>query len=316
MPNLTQPPTREDDGLLERPAAGESDSNAAVPATDVHRKKLIQAIDGLPPLPAILNQLLRVLNDQSCSAGQIASLIEKDSVLSGSVLRCVNSAYYGLRHRVSSIRHAVSLLGFSTVRNLALAFSMRRMLVNPRGLSQDRYRAYSQHALGAAIMTQFLALYTRHNEVEGAFAAGLFHDVGQLLMLSYQPKQSIPFYEERIGAPNLADAEDERFGISHPELSALVLEKWKLPAELCDAVRFHEAPEAQLSDSVEQPTLAQLVNAADIYVQSYGLSTFEIPEDEIADPAPSFARIGLADKLPELMERFKSEFQSIRDAFE
>ena len=57
-----------------------------------YRKRLLAAVDHLPPLPAVLSRLLRMLNDEHCSSTQIAALIEKDSVLSGSVLQCVNSA--------------------------------------------------------------------------------------------------------------------------------------------------------------------------------------------------------------------------------
>ena len=67
------------------------------PQPSDYRKKLLSSVETLPPLPTVLNQLLKVMNDANSSAGQISALIEKDGVLSGNVLRCVNSAYYGLR---------------------------------------------------------------------------------------------------------------------------------------------------------------------------------------------------------------------------
>ena len=73
-----------------------------------YRERFLAAVDHLPPLPAVLSRVLRMLNDEYCSSTQIASLIEKDSVLSGSVLRCVNSSYYGLMQRVSSIRQSLN----------------------------------------------------------------------------------------------------------------------------------------------------------------------------------------------------------------
>lgn len=93
-----------------------------------YRAELIATIDDLPPPPIVLNRVLALLNDSKTSSGQIAIMIEKDAVLSCSVLRCVNSAYSGLPATVTSARHAVAMMAFATVRNLALAFSMRRML--------------------------------------------------------------------------------------------------------------------------------------------------------------------------------------------
>ena len=160
-----------------------------------YRTMLLGSLDKLPPLATILNQLLQLINDTNSSASQISAIIEKDSVLSGNVLRCVNSAYYGLQSRVSGIRHAVTLLGFETLRNLALAFSMRRMLQKPSAKSKKLFAEYSQHALGCAITTQFLAHYTHSEEVDAAFAAGLFHDVGRLLIMSWFSRNG------RVSAP-------------------------------------------------------------------------------------------------------------------
>ena len=68
-----------------------------------YRAELLVAIDDLPPLPLVLNRVVQLLQDSNASSSQIAALIEKDTVLAGSVLRCVNSAYYGLQSTVTSM---------------------------------------------------------------------------------------------------------------------------------------------------------------------------------------------------------------------
>lgn len=281
-----------------------------------YREKLLASVDKLPPLPSVLNQLLRVLNNDNCSSGEIAAMIEKDSVLSGSVLRNVNSAYYGLPNRVSSIRHAVTLLGFGAVRNLALAFSMRQMLGGSRS-SAKLAALYSQHSLGCAIMTQFLAHYARSEDVEPAFAAGLFHDVGRLLVINVLPRV-LPDVVERWeqGAECLEASEQDLLGVSHSELSAAVLEKWRLPQDVQDAVRFHHDPDSFPASPEAELSLAHLVNAADLYVNFYGLETITSAKRSPAAPDEAFERIGLVRVLPELLERFKIEFQSIRGIFD
>jgi len=283
-----------------------------------YRSRLMASLETLPPLPVVLNQLLQKLNDDRHSTATIASLIEKDTVLSGSVLRCINSAYYGLQKRVTSIRHAVTLLGFSTVRNLALAFSMRRLLSRPRTPSAKLYSRYSGHALGCAVMTQFLAVFTRTEDVESAFAGGLFHDVGKLVIFTTLPEvtpQIVRRWEE--SSESFETCEREILGIGHPELSAALLHRWKLPEPIRLAARHHHDPEALAGGDCEEAlVLARLIHAADLYVNANGLQTYESSLRAPEDPEPAFQKIGLGDKLPELEERFHDEFVSIRQSFE
>ena len=287
-------------------------------AEDVdYRSKLLAAVNDLPPLATVLNRLLQMLNDAGCSSGQIAAVIEKDSVLSGSVMRCVNSAYYGLPHRISSIRQAVTLLGLSVVRNLALAFSMKRMMAKPRTPSTKLYSAYSQHALGCAVMTQFLAHYTHSEDAEAAFAAGLFHDIGKLLIISTLPAR-IPDVVARWESNDepFDQAEQAVLGVTHSELSAAVLEKWQLPNSIQEAARFHHQPSSCPAAPGQLTTLAYLVYAADVYVRAYGLEIFRSPVRPPESPDNAFEKIGLAKNLPEFFDRFRAEFNSIRNAFQ
>ena len=282
-----------------------------------YRKRLLAAVDHLPPLPAVLSRLLRMLNDEHCSSTQIAALIEKDSVLSGSVLQCVNSAYYGLMQRVSSIRQAVTLLGFGTVRNLALGFSMKRMLSSSKATSSKLHAAYSQHALGCAVMTQFLALYSRTEDADAAFAAGLFHDIGELLIIKTLPEMApklVTHWEQ--GEGTLEDSEQELLGVTHPELSGIVLKRWELPEALQMAARYHARPDLD-PDSGEDPhTLPYLVHAADLFVRYHGLDVLTSEERPPESPEPALRAVGLDQSLEEIQQRFTEEFESIRAAFQ
>ena len=281
------------------------------------RERLLAAVDHLPPLPAVLSRVLRMLNDEYCSSTQIASLIEKDSVLSGSVLRCVNSAYYGLMQRVSSIRQAVTLLGFGTVRNLALGFSMRRMLSSSKAGNSKLYAAYSQHALGCAVMTQFLALYSHTEDADAAFAAGLFHDIGELLIINTLPQMApklIAHWEQGDGT--LEDSERELLGVTHPELSGVVLERWELPESLQMAARYHARPDLDPARGEDFHTLPYLVHAADLFVRYHGLDVLTSAEKPPESPEPALRQVGLDQSLEEIEERFTKEFESIRAAFQ
>lgn len=291
------------------------------PATNF-RVRLLSAVNSMPPMPNALSRLLGMLNDENCSAGQIAQVIESDSVLSGSVLRCVNSAYYGLPGRVSAVRQAVTLLGFSTVRNLALAFSMRRMISRNQP-SPERYAAYSRHALGVAIMTQFLAHFTRARDPEAAFAAGLFHDIGRLLILS-NAEEAVPeilrVWEEGDG--DLERAERQVLEVTHAELSASILEGWRLPESVQVAVRYHHHPDdapsvEDPSDSANDgPSLAALTHAADLAVNFEGIQTLTAPSHPPESPASALAAVGCGSDTDQILEQFRTEFGSLQGVFQ
>jgi putative nucleotidyltransferase with HDIG domain len=270
----------------------------------------------MPPLPEALNRLMGMLNSDQISAAQVAAVIEGDSVLSGSVMRCVNSPYYGMPRRVSSIRHAVTLLGFQTVRNLALAFSMRRMMTG-NAASRKLYSSYSRHALATAILTQAAAARTAVCEVETAFAAGLFHDVGKLLIYTAAP-EAMPSILEiwESGDGPYEEAEQEVLEVTHSELSAIVLEGWKLPDAICDAARYHHTPQDfPLSEGQEPPSLATLVHAADLVVNYEGLRSPESKERPAPDPTEALGALGLSGMADDLLASFRSEFENLQDLF-
>ncbi len=269
----------------------------------------------MPPLPTVLNELLGVLNRQDVTVGQVAALIERDTVLSGSVLRCVNSAYYGLPSQVSSIRHAVTLLGFGSVRNLAMVFSMRRM-VSKKQPPAALYAAYSQHALAVAIMTQFLAHFTQSGETEAAFAAGLFHDIGHLLIMTTVP-DAIPQIDARLESASydIEACEQHALGITHTELAEVILTEWKLPESILAAARQHHQPEEDESlGDTGGVSLPRLVLAADVYAKSQGLSLFSSMLVDDAASEAAFEKIGLKERWSDLTERFQGQFESIRDS--
>jgi putative nucleotidyltransferase with HDIG domain len=294
---------------VERPAPG---------AHDI-RLRLLSAVNAMPPLPAVLGELLGILNDDDCSSTQIAAMIERDSVLSGSVLRCVNSAFYGVASRVSSIRHAVTLLGFATVRNLALAFSMRRMMQSsqPNG---TLYATYSRHALACALMTQFLAHFTRSPEQEAAFAAGLFHDIGKLLVFTTTPELVPRIMAEWNSGGSYQAAESEILGVTHSELSAAVIHSWKLPEEIELAVRCHHDPasaagDGQSTEPTTPPSLSWLLHAANAAVKHAGFEAISSRERPPEDPLALFEQLSLGDQLPEILQQFESQFEELQGAF-
>lgn len=296
-----------------RVTASASTPTAGTPTV---RERSLIALGQLPPFSPILNRLIASLASEDVSFAKIADLIEKDTVLAGNILKLVNSALYGLAGTVNSIRHAVALLGISKLRNAALSMSVARMwsqVKTPPGWSTANF---NQHSVGVGILSDLLAQRLDVEYAEGAFAAGLFHDLGlllvaigmhdeyrQLTLLCQQSNKWEPEYEMQV------------LGMTHAELSAEALAKWNLPEEIQTAVRYHGSPETDPTPvKPGQIPLSRVLNAADRYVKGTGVfvSLFESPSE---DPQAVLDQLGLGDRLPVILGEFDNEFTAIKAYF-
>jgi HD-like signal output (HDOD) protein len=285
-------------------------------ATPTVRERALLALGQLPPFSPILNRLIASLASDDVSFSKIADLIEKDTVLAGNILKLVNSALYGLAGTVNSIRHAVSLLGITKLRNAALSMSVARMwsqVKTPPGWSALNF---NQHSVGVGILSDQLAQRLDVAYAEGAFAAGLFHDLGLLLVaigLNDEYKQiSLLCQQSNKWAP---EYETQVLGMSHGELSADALAQWNLPEQIQTGVRYHHAP--QLDPTPVEPgqlTLSRILNAADRYVKESG-SCIPLFEGSHEDGQLAMDELGLGERLPIVLNDFENEFTAIKAYF-
>jgi HD-like signal output (HDOD) protein len=276
----------------------------------------MRALAQLPPFSPILNRLISSLAQEDVSFAKIADLIEKDTALAGNVLRLVNSALFGLRGTVNSIRHAISLLGIAKLRNATLSMSVARLwsqVKTPPGWSMA---SFNLHSAGVAILSDLLAQRRSVEYSEGAFAAGLFHDLGLLLValgLPAEYKQIALLHQQ---SPKwMMEYERQVLGMTHVELSAEALAVWNLPEPIQRAVRFSDTPD--LDPTTVKPdgvSLSRVLNVADRYVKGIGTST-SLFEGTPEDGQLALESIGLGDRLPTVLSEFEHEFTAIQTYF-
>ncbi|MDX2151252.1 MAG: HDOD domain-containing protein [Bryobacteraceae bacterium] len=280
-----------------------------------YREQALRSLDQLPPFSPVLNKLLASLADEDVSFAQLAGLIERDTVLSANVLRLVNSAVYGRRGTISSITHAISLVGLGKLRNAVLSLSIAHMWKKartPEGWSSLRFNL---HALATAVLADHLAQHIEVEYAEGAFVGGLLHDMGRLLIAIAFPAE----YEEirelaAEGGRSLCECEREILEITHGELSASALARWNLPQEVVRAVEFHHQPD-RLSGAGGRPHLAHLINAADRCSKTMDI-TIDPAEHAPGDPSALLSEFGLEDTVVErILASFNTEFDTIRQSF-
>ena len=156
----------------------------------------IKRIDNLPTLPGIALKILEAVRSEETSLDKIADILSKDPPLTAKILGLINSAFYGLPTKVTSISHAVKLLGINTVKKVALSFSLVRSFSKGNKGPFD-YQAFWRNSLLSAVSCRLIAEKILPDLEEDAFTLGLLQDIGMLAFNEALPKQYILVLKER-----------------------------------------------------------------------------------------------------------------------
>jgi len=198
--------------------------------------------ESLPTLPAVAMELLEKTSNPDVAMNEISELIQSDPGLAGKVLKTVNSSFYGLPKPCPSIDRAIGMLGLRAVKSLVLGFSMVN-LTHGLGEAFDMSAFWRRTIIGAAAARQ-IAAASRACEPDEAFAAALFQDMGMLAIFATAPGP----YAQMVGKAgvfhnNLFQAEEKQLGYSHTVVGGDLAERWRMPAQVIAAIRFHHTPE-------------------------------------------------------------------------
>jgi HD-like signal output (HDOD) protein len=262
----------------------------------------------------VLNHLMSSLADEDVSFAQLASVIERDSVLSGNVLRLVNSALYGRRGTVSSVRAAVSILGLGRLRNFLLGLSVSRLFARvkpPTGFDMARFNT---HSTAVAILADQFVQKANTSYPEGAFAAGLLHDLGRLMIALTLPNEYSQTSAVRAesGRP-LEECEQEVLDVTHSELSAAALQRWGLPTPIQKAVLYHHR--SKLDPSTGQSNafpLSAILETADLVADAMDYSVEEIDTRVAPIVGECFDRLQLGSGAEAILNALEAELQAVR----
>lgn len=207
----------------------------------------VTRIRDLPTLPSVLSKILATAADPDASALDLGQHIAADQSLSATLLKLVNSAYYGFYRQIKSVTQAIVLLGFLEVRNLTLAATAFRTL-GSSGSDYDRLQLW-RHSLATAMAAERCAKRLRA-DTEGSFEAGLLHDIGKVALdLLYPERFQSAAHQAHERECFIAETELAEFGLDHAEVGGLLGEHWNLPPAVVQAIRFHHAPERAPEDS-------------------------------------------------------------------
>ncbi|MCX7192478.1 MAG: HDOD domain-containing protein [Proteobacteria bacterium] len=210
----------------------------------IGKKDLLARLHQLPSLPAIVQELIASFNDADLDTVLLANKIEHDQGLSARVLRVANSSFYGLSRKVGSVQDALVVLGFECVRSMALSAGMVHAFPSSPDSSFDR-QAYWQRSFRVAAIAKALSRELRQGK-ELAFTAGMFHDIGLLVLDLCIPQQFSKLLQQQADSGlSLIELERSELGFDHVEIGAELIRLWNFPSEIEQVVRYWRQPELQ-----------------------------------------------------------------------
>lgn len=260
----------------------------------------------IPPFPRAAQQVMGMLRDPRVQIPKVAEIVSLDQGFATKVLRMANSAYFGLPRKVSNVTEALVLLGWANVRIVLISASVGPILC--RGLKSYGMEegVLWEHSVGSAFATQMLSKKLAPRVYNMAFTSGLLHDVGKVALdmqlRSDLRKQFIDLMS--TSGPELA--EKEVAGYTHPEIGEYLCNRWNLPEEIAEAIRWHHEPSRSEGD------LPGVVAAADVLSN---ILLREGREVTVADfeRAPRGTFMPEADVLTRVMEELPAVIATSRE---
>jgi two-component system, cell cycle response regulator len=278
-------------------------------------ESLLERLENLPTLPGVALKILEAVKNEKIDLDELGKILSLDPPLSGKILGLINSPFYSLPVKVTSVSHAVKLLGLNTVKKVALGFSLLR-LVKPKADAEFNYAEFWRDSVMAAVVCRLLAKDVLPSMVEDGFTLGLLHDIGRLGLNQSMPKQyNLVLKERRDSLCEYYEAEKQVLGFTHMEMGGALIRQWGLPEFFCEPVQMHHFPELIESTTKPANTLGKI-----LFISSQVVEFFSGKKKSLSLAAMKayLAKWGFDRKIQvdTLMEEALLHIREISDLFE
>ncbi len=267
----------------------------------------IMTAGDLPTIPVVATRVMQMMEDMKTTADDLAKAVASDPAVAARVMKISNSAFYGCQRQIQTLSSAIVVLGFNTLKSLVVAASVKQVY-KPFGLTEQMLW---EHSFGAALAARLIASKTKVVNDEEAFLAGLFHDIGKIIMnsLDHDKFQDLmqQCYNDDIP---FNEAEKTYFPFTHDEVGAFVIKKWNFPELLTTAVLHHHDFAFNEHDDAYVVDLTAVVALADSFCKKYGIGERFAKEDLDLQQTRAAIHLKFDD------ERMTMLHEAFRDAFE
>ncbi len=199
-------------------------------------EEIVDRIHTIPSLPEVVTQVVRLVNDPKSDAAQINHIMAKDPAMAAKILRMVNSVYYGLSEPVHNLEQAIMILGFKTIRSIALSISVINAFQQKD--AAFNMRSFWTHSSVCACIGRMIGTKIGIKDPELSFIVGLIKDIGMLILVEHAPEETRGIIalarEYRL---DLRTATRKVIDTDHIELGGWLCERWGMEEVVIDTVR-------------------------------------------------------------------------------
>jgi putative nucleotidyltransferase with HDIG domain len=262
----------------------------------------------LPTIPIVATKVMQLIESDRATAAELSKVVSSDPAVAARVLKISNSSFYGRQGTIQNLSSAIVLLGYTTLKSIVVTASVRQVY-QPFGLTE---KMLWEHSFGAGLAARTIAKAIGGIDCEEAFLAGLFHDIGKVIMNSQDPAKFQMVmehcYNEEI---RFSEAERNFYSFTHAEAGALVIRKWNFPDTLTQAVQqHHEFIFTELSD-IAPLHLTSVVSLADLFCLRLGIGQRYPMEDITLTSTKAAGFLGLdEERLESLLEEFTEAYEN------
>lgn len=266
--------------------------------------ELVHGLGGLVTLPNVFIRINQLVEDPNSSITDIARAVSQDPSFTVRMLRVANSSFYGFSSTIDTVDKAVSVIGTSQIRNLALSMSVARTFAGlPNTLvSMENFWL---HSLYCALIARILARQMRRCDPEALFTAGLLHDIGELVIFNRLPEQArdaLTMVLDHADELPVYEAERQVIGFDHAQVGGELARQWNLPPLLEECIAYHHS----VAEAQRYPRETALVHIANILALMAEVDTLDVNDVSPIDPR-AWEVTGLDETVIELVVREAQE---------
>ncbi|ABQ28333.1 HDOD domain-containing protein [Geotalea uraniireducens] len=273
----------------------------------------IMTAGDLPTIPIVATKVMQLIESETATAEELARIVASDPAVAARVIKISNSSFYGCQRQIQTLSSAIVILGFNTLKSLVVAASVKQVY-KPFGLTE---KMLWEHSFAAGLAARIIAGNTRAANEEESFLAGLFHDIGKIIMNSLDKDKFQAVmqrcYNERI---SFEDAETSIYPFSHDEVGAYVIKKWNFPDALTNAILQHHKFKFSNHEDIYQVNLTAVVGLADMFCLKLGIGERQPDETLDLDSSVFAQQLKLdGNRINMLLELFKEAFDRDKTYF-
>lgn len=262
-------------------------------------KKINKYISNMPSLSTTISMVLKVCNSPETTAIDLNRVISLDPVLTGNVLKLINSAFYSMRDHVTSLTKAIIMLGMNTIKNLAISTAILGTLSKAKSVKSASVDMFWEHSITVGTAAKIIASIPElglKNKDE-FFVAGLLHDIGKIPLINcFSDKYAMVEKAIIEDGAEVIRAENKFLNINHSQVGKKVAGKWGIEGAIYETICFHHFPFTSDADNTK---VVQIIALADIFAKTLEkkISNELTEEPEIVFNLNDSLLINMLDKM-------------------